>query len=135
MATRQPPARQRTGGNTLAMYTRAKTVEEVGKVLRTLIVAGAAVLMAMYCSRSIHDLAGKTTAADIGLQLLGNISISEGLAYAVSVVCVGFAYQRGRTNQSLAKRLSRLSHLEQQIDPNRSSSHLGETGAPREEDR
>lgn len=91
--------------------------------------------VAFFCSRMVHDLSGKTTAADIGIKFLGTLSISEGLAYAIAVICVGFAYERGRTNKSMAKRLARLSQLEQSIDPNRSSSHLGETGAPREEDR
>lgn len=91
--------------------------------------------IAFYTRLGISDLAGRTTAADIGVRFLGTISISEGLAYAIAVVCVGVAYQKGRTNQGLSKRLGRLSRLEQSIDPNRSSSHLTDTGSPREEDK
>ncbi len=114
---------------------RVKIVEEIGKVVRTAIVVGGGVCIAYFTSAAIHDLAGRTTAADIGVRFLGTIKVSEGLAYAVAVVSVGVAYQRGRTNQGLAKRLARLSELEQSIDPNRSSSHLTNTGGPREEDK
>lgn len=119
----------------MALFSRTKLVEEIGKIARTGIVGGCAVAVAYFCSRMVHDLAGKTTAADIGIKALGTLSINEGLAYAIAVICVGFGYQRGRTAHDMAKRLGRLSRLEQSIDPNRSSSHLGETGVPREEDR
>ena len=88
-----------------------------------------------FCAEMVHDLSGKTTAADIGIRFLGKISISEGLAYAIAAICTGFAYQRGRTNQDLSKRLARLSQLEQSIDPNRGSSHLVDTGGPNEGDK
>jgi hypothetical protein len=128
----QPSA---TTENPFKAFAKAKIVEEVGKVLRTAIVAGCVVGIAYYCARIVHDLAGRTTAADIGIKFLGTLTISEGLAYAIAAVCVGFGYQRGRTNRSMAKRLARLSDLERSIDPNRSSSHLTNTGVPREEDR
>ena len=119
----------------MSSFARVKIVEEIAKLLRTAVVAGCILGVAYFCSRIVHDLSGRTTAADIGIKFFGTLTISEGLAYAISVVCVGFGYQRGRTNKSLSTRLARLSNLEQSIDPNRSSSHLTETGAPREEDR
>jgi hypothetical protein len=73
--------------------------------------------------------------ADIGVKFLGTINMSEGLAWAIAVICVGYGAQRGYVNHKLSGRLSRLSKWEAEIDPNRSSSHLTARGTPREEDQ
>jgi hypothetical protein len=110
-------------------------VEEIAKTIRTFLVFGCALGMVYFFSVMVHDLAGRTTTADIGLKFLGSIRVSEGLAWAVAAVCGGVALKKGRTNRSLAARLSRMADFERSIDPNRSSSHLTDTGMPREEDR
>ena len=99
-------------------------------MLKTLIVGGSAIAITVYCSHIIHDLAGKATTADIGVSFLGKLSVSEGLAYAISLICVGYGYKKTRSNEDLIKRLKRLSLLEQSIDPNRSSSQLTDAGSP-----
>jgi hypothetical protein len=119
----------------LTPFARSKNVEEIAKTVRTALVFGCSLGMVCFFSRMVHDLAGQKTTADIGISFLGTIKISEGLAWAIAVVCGGFAIKRARTNRSLAKRLTRMADLERQIDPNRSSSHLAETGMPREEDK
>lgn len=124
-----------TGGDNAYWLFRVRLVEESAKALRTIIVVGGALGIAFYTSIIVHDLAGKATTADIGLRFLGTLTISEGLAYAISALIAGVAYQKSHINKSLAKRLARLSEFEQSIDPNRSTSHLTETGVPREEDR
>lgn len=119
----------------LKLVARVHTVEEIGKTVRTAFVFGGAVGIAYFFSRMVHDLAGKSTAADIGLRFLGTINVSEGLAWVISALCGGIAVKTTRTNRSMAKRLGRLSKLEQEIDPNRSSSQLTPSGLPREEDK
>ncbi len=113
---------------------RIKTVDEISKVLRTAsVVIGTSTGM-YFVSKIVHDLAGKITTADIGAKILGRIELSEGLAYALAVVCVGYGYKTTKSNQDMAKRLKRLSLVEGTIDPNRSSSHLTDTGSPPKED-
>ena len=113
---------------------RMKTVEEAGKSFRTVAVFGCAALMFYFCASMVHDLAGKKTAADIGLQFLGTINVSEGLAWAIAAICGGIVFKERRTSRSMAKRLGRMADFERAVDPNRSSSHLTATGTPREED-
>ncbi|MGA8029011.1 MAG: hypothetical protein WB992_17870 [Bryobacteraceae bacterium] len=130
----RPPAVRQVSSDIAATFARAKNIEEIAKTVRTFLVFGSALGMAYFFSHMVHDLAGKTTSADIGIKLLGSITVSEALAWAVAAICGGVAYKTGRTNRSLAKRLSRMADIEREIDPNRSSSHLDSTGMPREED-
>lgn len=109
--------------------------DEISKVLRTALVTGCTAFIAYNCAGTIKALAGRTTLADVGIKFLGSITISEGLAYALAAICVGYGVQRGYANRKLSGRLSRLSQLEAEIDPNRSSSHLTPRGTPREEDQ
>jgi hypothetical protein len=132
MATRPPPPSQRPID--LTPFARAKIVEEIAKTVRTALVFGSAVGMAYFLSVMVHDLAGKATTADIGLTFLGKIGVSEGLAWAIAAVCGGIVFKTRRTNRDMAARLSRFADVERSIDPNRSSSHLTDTGMPREED-
>ena len=118
----------------MAFLTRMKTVEEAGKSFRTVAVFGCAALMFYFCASMVHDLAGKKTAADIGLQFLGTLNVSEGLAWAIAAICGGIVFKERRTSRSMAKRLGRMADFERAVDPNRSSSHLTATGTPREED-
>ena len=46
-------------GLTADAFVRLKIVEEISKVLKTLIAGGSATAKAVYCSHIIHDLAGK----------------------------------------------------------------------------
>jgi hypothetical protein len=106
------------------VFYRVRIVEEISKVVRTGLVAGCTAFIFYRCSEMVKALAGRNTLADVGIKILGNITISEGLAYALAAICVGFGVQRGYANRQLSARLSRLSQLEAEIDPNRSSSHL-----------
>ncbi|MEP7365398.1 MAG: hypothetical protein ABI972_19260 [Acidobacteriota bacterium] len=119
----------------LSPIFRTKVVEETAKTIRTALVFGSALGIAYCFAGMVHDLAGKKTAADIGFTLLGTINISEGLAWAIAVICGGIAIKRERTNSSMAARLARLAEFERTIDPNRSSSHLTVGGKPCEEDK
>jgi hypothetical protein len=119
----------------VAALARINFVTEVAKTVRTALVFGCILGIAYFCQRTVHDLAGKTTAADIGLKFLGTLKISEGLAWATAAICLGTAVKTRRTNGNMAARLARLADFERSIDPNRSSSHLSPTGMPRKEDR
>ena len=119
----------------IATLARINLVKEIAKTVRTAVVFGCVLGIAYFCQRMVHDLAGKTTAADIGLKFLGTFKVSEGLAWMISAICFGTAVKTRRTNGNMAARLSRLADFERSIDPNRSSSHLSPTGTPRKEDR
>ncbi len=130
MAKPQPQAHQID----LTIVARYQLVAEISKTVRTALVFGSAVLVVYSLGGMVHDLAGKKTAADIGMSLFGTLEVSEGLAWAIAAICGGVVFKTRRTNSSMAKRLDAMSALERSIDPNRSSSHLTDTGMPREED-
>jgi len=119
----------------VATLARINLVTEIFKTVRTALIFGSVLGMAYYCQRMVHDLAGKTTAADIGLKFLGTFKVSEALAWMISAICFGTTIKTRRTNADMASRLARMADLERSIDLNRSSSHLSPTGRPRKEDR
>jgi p-aminobenzoyl-glutamate transporter AbgT len=84
----------------------------------------------------VRSLAGQTTIADIGVNILGNFRISTAISYVFmfSGVLYGASERelRKRTVERLAKRIS---ELELQLDPNRSSSNLTSRGDTRPEDQ
>jgi len=77
----------------------------------------------------IAVLAGKTTLANIGISFLGNVRISETVAWLFGVSGVAFGYRQRRLRRKTVEHLqTRNIELEKQIDPNRTSSTLTPRG-------
>lgn len=96
---------------------------------------GAYSFMAWCAYLSINALAGHHTAADIVVKFLGNISVSNGLAYALGGSGLGYGALQHWLKKTTVKSLEgRIHQLEGTIDPNRTSSQLTTQGETNPED-
>ena len=83
----------------------------------------------------VSVLAGKTTPADITLNILKS-GKRDFVAYGVgSLALLWGAFQRRLRRRTVKHLKARLKALERQLDPGRSSSHLTSTGDTRPEDQ
>jgi hypothetical protein len=94
------------------------------------------VAIAAFIWLTARSLAGKMTFAQIGMSLLGDLKISDGVAYMFGAGGVGYGYKERRLRQRTIERLSsRIEDLEKGKDPRRSSSNLTKRGTTRQGDR
>lgn len=115
---------------------QCRIVDVIGSVIHTVVPWGCAVLIVWLFYRSVASLAGQYTFAQIGLTFLGDFRISEGVAYVFGAGGVAYGIKRHRLSQSTIERTAkRISDLEKQLDPKRSSSRLTPRGKTRPEDK
>ncbi len=104
---------------THAITTTITTIAKYGTLL--------GIAYCMYLSIAV--LAGKTTLANIGISFLGNVKISEAVAWLFGVSGVAFGYKQRQLRRKTVEHLqTRNIEIEQQIDPNRTSSTLTPRG-------
>ncbi len=81
-------------------------------------------------------LAGKATLAQIGMSFVGDIRVSDAVAYMFGAAGVGYGVLERRLRHKKTKSMAAYSaELETKLDPNRSSSGLTPEGTTRDEDR
>jgi hypothetical protein len=86
--------------------------------------------------RCVDTLAGRATEANIILKFLGDLNVSNALAYILGGGGIVYGMNERRLKKRTIKRLEDRIHLyEQQIDPGRSSSRLGTDGDTNPNDR
>jgi hypothetical protein len=83
-----------------------------------------------YCASSATiALAGQTTVANIGVQILGNMRVSVGLAWTCGIVGVIYGLRQRKLRKDVIERYAGLkADHEKEIDPRRSSSRLTARG-------
>jgi len=119
-----------------AFLKRGGIAEEVGKTVRFLVGAAAACFVAYMFALCADSLAGKSTNANILVNLAGKFEASLLLSWGVGVGGVLYGRGQRKLRKSTTERLTqRIVELEQGIDPNRSSSKLTKTGDTNPEDR
>jgi hypothetical protein len=103
--------------------------QSIASVINTAIRWGAVTLW-VYCGYlSVDSLAGKETEANILVKFLGNLSISQGLAYALAGASILYGMRERRLRKKTVERIHpRVQQLEKGRDPRRTSSHLTPTG-------
>lgn len=115
---------------------RFKLVDATASTIQRLIPWTALVLIAYFFHSSVGQLAGKTTMADIGLNILGDIRINEALAWAIAGGSGYLAYKERKLKENTIERLTaQTKKYEQALDPRRSSSRLTSRGKTRPEDK
>jgi hypothetical protein len=80
----------------------------------------------------VAALAGKSTFADIGIQFLANVKVSDGIIYLL--LGGGWAYglgQRKLRRRHIERVVKSKNELEKLLDPKRTSSNLTEKGTTR----
>ena len=92
--------------------------------------------MFYFMSRMVSALAGKTTLAEIVVQIFSDQHTRELISYALTTGALGWGLNERRLRKSKVRHFAkRLKKTEEHLDPSRSSSHLTETGDTRPEDR
>jgi|SRR5271163_3949907 hypothetical protein len=110
-------------------------IDRTATVKETAIRYGALALLALFAWLSIQDLAGKRTFADIGIRFMADFKVSEGVAYLFGGggVAYGLGERRLRRNRT-ATLTARITQLENDADPDRTSSLLTPHGTTRKGD-
>lgn len=92
--------------------------------------------MVYLISSTVSDLAGKTTLADIVVQVLLAGNVRELISYGIAGGGIAYGLNERRLRKAAIRHLSQQkAAFEKFLDPNRSSSQLTETGDTKPEDR
>lgn len=131
-------AKKKTAAELLAenrILRRGNLATSINNVLVNMIRWGALVLIFRYGYLSISALAGKATLASIGVEFLGNLTISQTLAYVLGAGGVLYGIgERGLRRRTVKRLGPQRKALEASIDPKRTSSNLTEKGETNPED-
>jgi len=104
-------------------------------IVTTAIKYGSLVACVGFVYLSISALAGKATLANVGIRLLGNLTVSNGIMSILTGGSILYGVGQRRLRHTTVKRLAKeRNDLERVVDRHRSSSGLTETGRTRPED-
>ena len=119
----------------LAFRRFAKVVDSIAMLLRELIRYGGVALPFYFMYRTAEVLAGKTTTADIGLKMLGSLTITNAVGYGLGAVGTVYGLKERKLRRDKTEYLQdRVQKLEKQIDARRSSSRLTRRGTTNPDD-
>jgi hypothetical protein len=80
----------------------------------------------------VSKLSGRTTLAQIGIAFLGDIRLSDAVAYIFGIAGSGYGLlERGLRRRKTKSMAAYTAELEKKIDPGRTSSGLTPTGTTR----
>jgi hypothetical protein len=128
-----PRPRSKIEGEFLLRY---KSREIVADVVHLIIPWGSLVAIFGFMYLMTVQLAGKTTLAQIGLNIMGELRLPQILAYGFGIGGVGYGLAERRLRHKKTQEMAEHSaRLEARIDPNRTSSGLTRRGTTRPEDR
>jgi hypothetical protein len=117
------------------LLRRRRAAGSVASVLNNIIKWAGISIIAYFTYRSIDRLAGETTVADIGLRLIGNLKLSDAVAWILGGGGALYGLGERRLRRKAIERFARKQRkLEQGIDPQRMSSGLTESGETHPED-
>jgi hypothetical protein len=113
----------------------SKIFDNILIIIRDLIRWGGIGFICYCVVQSIEALSGKSTYADIGLNLSSNQNILSFFATLLGIFGVGYGMQQNRLRKDVIERIEKKNAaLERHIDPARSSSMLTSRGDTRVED-
>ena len=133
------PAKKKSIGELRAenrFLRRLRGQEGIVSVFNNLVRWGGIVLIGRYLYLSILALAGRVTLADIGLNFLANVRVSEAVAWLLGGGGVAYGWQQRKVRKDTVERLAgRIQEKELKRDPGRTSSKLTTRGDTRPEDK
>jgi len=111
-------------------------VDLISKISTQLIKYGA-ICFCFYCAyKTVGQLSGRTTIANIALRIIGDLKINQWLCYAFGGGSATWALGERHLRRKTVKRLTNKTiELEKIIDSKRSSSTLPPSGTTRKEDK
>ncbi len=114
---------------------RAKRLDIIDTAVRLFIPWGFLALVAYWVHKDISVLAGKQTLAQIGISFLGDIRLSDSVAYIFGVAGTGYGIaERQLRRRNIARLSGEKQELERLLDAGRTSSNLTRQGTTRPED-
>lgn len=114
---------------------RFRVLDLLGTIATQVIPWSALVGICYMLFGTLDSFAGKATFADIGIKLLTDFKISEGVFYLFGTGGVTYGlYQKRLRQKNISRMAQRPTQLEKMIDKKRSSSRLTVTGTTRPED-
>lgn len=120
----------------LMYQLRFKRLDAVIVICREAFKWCAIVLLGRYAYLSIAALAGQQTLADIAVRFLGNLKVSESIAYILAGGGVAYGIgQRQLRRRHIKHNVRGKNELEKILDPKRTSSNLTDTGTTRPGDK
>ena len=109
-----------------------KKLDAVVMICREIIKWGAIVLLGRYAYLSIAALAGQQTLADIAVRFLGNLTVSNSIAYILAGGGVAYGLgERQLRRRHIKRNVKSKNDLEKILDPKRTSSERTDTGKTR----
>lgn len=119
-----------------AFLWRLRVVEGLIAVAHSVVRWGGAIVIMRYGYLSIVVLAGEHTFADIGVNVLADVRISQALAWLLAGSGVTYGLSERKLRKDTVERIQgRNQALELRLNPIRTSSQLTPRGDTREEDR
>jgi hypothetical protein len=108
---------------------RFKRLDIIADAIRLGIPWCSLIAIAALVAFSVSRLAGKTTLAQIGLTFLGDMRISQAVAYIFGLAGGGYGLFERRLRHKKTKSMAEYSaELERRLDPGRTSSGLTRAG-------
>jgi len=112
-----------------------KKIDAVVSVIGLGLKFGAIVLTVRYGYLAVVALAGKSTFADVGFRILGNLKVSEGISYIFGTGGIVYGVgQRQLRRRNIERIVPLKNELESILDRKRTSSGLTSKGTTRPED-
>lgn len=119
---------------TIAKY--ATWANAITVIFTNAIKYGSFVGVSYFLYLSVVALAGKTTMANVVLNLLTQAKIDQKVSWGVTLLAVAYGIgQRRLRKRKVAELAGRVIMLETSIDPRRTSSHILPSGQTRREDK
>jgi len=115
---------------------RYKRLDIIADVIHLGLPWGSLVAIAVLFYLSVSRLAGQTTLAQIGMSFIGDIRVSDAVAYIFGGSGFLYGLNERRLRHKKTERLaSHAIELEKMLDPKRTSSGLTPKGTTRPEDK
>jgi len=115
---------------------RFKKWEIVANVVQLGIPSTSLVIIVGLVAYMVSQLSGKTTLAQIGMSFIGNINVSNAVAYIFGAASFGYGLNERRLrHKKTASMAEYAASLEKRIHPERTSSGLTRQGTTRKEDK
>src|ERR1700683_1931169 len=109
-----------------------RIVDMIGSTIHTIVPWGCAVLIAWIFYKSVLSLAGQYTFAQIGIRFLGDLRVSDSVAYIFGARGVVYGLKRRKLlRDNIERTANRIADLEKRLDIKRSSSRLTPRGTTR----
>lgn len=106
-----------------------KRLDAVTEIIKTLIQCGTLVAIMYFIYLCAEAFAGKSTFANVGIRVLGNIKVSDGIiAFVAGSGWIFGLGQRSLRRKNIERIVSQKNALETLLDPNRTSSNLTPRG-------